>query len=38
LSASAEREHLNEAMKIRKDFNSTRTTYHWSHLKNCKYY
>jgi hypothetical protein len=28
LSASAEREHLNEAMKIRKDFNSTRTTYH----------
>jgi len=30
-------EHLNEAMKIRKDFNRTRTTYHWSHLKNCKY-
>lgn len=25
--------YLNEAMKIRKDFNSTRTTYHWSHLK-----
>lgn len=31
-------EYLNEVMKIRKDFNSTRTTYHWSHLKNCKYY
>jgi hypothetical protein len=27
--------YLGEAIKIRKDFNSTRTTYHWSHLKNC---
>lgn len=27
--------YLDEAIKIRKDFNSTRTTYHWSHLKNC---
>jgi LAGLIDADG endonuclease len=27
--------YLDEAIKIRKDFNSTRTTYNWSHLKNC---
>jgi hypothetical protein len=26
---------LDEAINIRKDFNSTRTTYNWSHLKNC---
>ena len=27
--------YLDEAMKIRKDFNKTRTTYNWDHLKNC---
>lgn len=27
--------YLEEAINIRKDFNSTRTTYNWSHLKNC---
>jgi hypothetical protein len=27
--------YLNEAQRIRKDFNNTRTTYTWSHLKNC---
>ena len=26
---------LEEALKIRKDFNNTRTTYNWSHLENC---
>nr|YP_010470462.1 LAGLIDADG endonuclease [Inonotus hispidus]UVF37950.1 LAGLIDADG endonuclease [Inonotus hispidus] len=26
---------LDEATKIRKDFNKTRTTYNWDHLKNC---
>jgi hypothetical protein len=27
--------YLEEAINIRKDFNATRTTYNWSHLKNC---
>lgn len=27
--------YLDKASKIRKDFNSTRTTYSWNHLKNC---
>nr|YP_010697742.1 LAGLIDADG homing endonuclease [Porodaedalea niemelaei]WCF76638.1 LAGLIDADG homing endonuclease [Porodaedalea niemelaei] len=27
--------YLDEAVKIRKDFNKTRTTYNWDHLKNC---
>lgn len=27
--------YLEEALKIRKDFNKTRTTYNWDHLKNC---
>jgi len=26
---------LEEAINIRKDFNATRTTYNWNHLKNC---
>ena len=27
--------YLEEAIKIRKNFNSTRTTYTWDHLNNC---
>jgi hypothetical protein len=27
--------YLNKAIQIRKDFNSTRTTFTWNHLKNC---
>lgn len=27
--------YLDEALKIRKDFNKTRTTYNWNHLENC---
>ena len=27
--------YLDEALIIRKDFNKTRTTYNWNHLKNC---
>lgn len=27
--------YLDEALVIRKDFNKTRTTYNWNHLKNC---
>lgn len=27
--------YLDEALNIRKDYNSTRTTYNWDHLKNC---
>ena len=27
--------YLDEALNIRKDFNKTRTTYNWDHLKNC---
>jgi hypothetical protein len=27
--------YLEEAINIRKDFNATRTTYNWNHLKNC---
>ena len=27
--------YLDEALNIRKDFNSTRTTYNWDHLENC---
>jgi hypothetical protein len=27
--------YLEEALNIRKDFNSTRTTYNWNHLKSC---
>ena len=27
--------YLNEALNIRKDYNATRTTYNWDHLKNC---
>lgn len=27
--------YLDEALKIRTDFNKTRTTYNWDHLKNC---
>ena len=27
--------YLEEAIKIRKDFNKTRTTYNWDHLKDC---
>ena len=27
--------YLEKAINIRKDFNSTRTTYNWDHLKNC---
>lgn len=27
--------YLEEAINTRKDFNSTRTTYNWNHLKNC---
>ena len=28
-------DYLNEAIKIKKDFNKTRTTLSWNHLKNC---
>ena len=27
--------YLNEAIKVKNDFNSKRTTYNWDHLKNC---
>ena len=27
--------YLDKALNIRKDFNNTRTTYSWDHLKNC---
>lgn len=27
--------YLDEALVIRKDFNKTRTTYNWNHIKNC---
>jgi len=27
--------YLDKALKIRTDYNSTRTTYTWNHLKNC---